>query len=81
MKHSILNTVPVVLTLAFWVAVLVAAWKEAYILHITLPLYVLLAFFYTVSRSILIVIAFTSLGDLPALAYKTVEWTTFVPHL
>ncbi|KAF7984105.1 hypothetical protein HWV62_16716 [Athelia sp. TMB] len=76
-----ITAVPVILTWVFWMAIFVAAWKKAYILHIILPPYVLLAFIYSVSRCILIVIAFTSLGDLPPAAYQTVDWTTFAPHV
>jgi hypothetical protein len=36
---------------------------------------------YFLSRVALLVIAFTSLRSLPAGAYETVEWTTFIPHI
>lgn len=36
---------------------------------------------YVVARTILIVLAFITLRDLPPGAYQNVEWTTFIPHL
>ncbi|KAG2111471.1 hypothetical protein DEU56DRAFT_920002 [Suillus clintonianus] len=36
---------------------------------------------YIVSRGILLVLMFTTLRNLPLDAYKTVSWTSFVPHL
>ncbi|KAF7974346.1 hypothetical protein HWV62_12412 [Athelia sp. TMB] len=43
--------------------------------------YVPLASIYIAARIILILISFTSLRMLPAGAYQTVQWTTFVPHI
>ena len=37
--------------------------------------------FYILARAITLVLAFTSLRDLPPGAYETVHWTTFIPHL
>ena len=36
---------------------------------------------YIIARAVTLVLAFTSLRDLPAGAYETVHWTTFIPHL
>ena len=44
-------------------------------------LYVPLTLIYITARIILILISFTSLRMLPAAAYQTVQWTTFVPHI
>lgn len=44
-------------------------------------LYTSLALIYIAARLTLIVISFTSLSKLPAAAYQTVQWTTFVPHI
>ncbi|KAF7979545.1 hypothetical protein HWV62_42144 [Athelia sp. TMB] len=44
-------------------------------------LYVPLASMYIAARIILILISFTSLRMLPAGAYRTVQWITFVPHI
>ncbi|KAK7022777.1 hypothetical protein VNI00_016948 [Paramarasmius palmivorus] len=43
----------------------------------------MLAFFLAnaIFRTTLIVIAFTTLRDLPLSAYQTVEWTTLIPHI
>ena len=36
---------------------------------------------YILARAITLVLAFTSLRDLPPGAYETVHWTTFIPHI
>ena len=36
---------------------------------------------YVIARAITLVLAFTSLRDLPPGAYETVHWTTFIPHI
>ena len=36
---------------------------------------------YILARAITLVLAFTSLRDLPPGAYETVHWTTFIPHV
>jgi hypothetical protein len=36
---------------------------------------------YSLSRIVLLVIAFTSVRSLPAGTYETVHWTTFIPHI
>ena len=41
----------------------------------------LLAFFYPVSRILLLVLSLTTLRSLPPSAYQTVQWTTFLPHI
>lgn len=37
--------------------------------------------FYLVARAMLLVLAFASLRSLTPAAYKTVYWTTFIPHI
>ena len=36
---------------------------------------------YIIARAVTLVLAFTSLRDLPPGAYDTVHWTTFIPHV
>ena len=36
---------------------------------------------YILARAVTLVLAFTSLRDLPHGAYETVHWTTFIPHI
>ena len=36
---------------------------------------------YILARVVTLVLAFTSLRDLPPGAYDTVHWTTFIPHI
>ena len=39
------------------------------------------ALLYILARAITLILAFTSLRDLPPGAYETVHWTTFIPHV
>ena len=36
---------------------------------------------YIIARTVTLVLAFTSLRDLPHGAFDTVHWTTFIPHV
>ena len=36
---------------------------------------------YIIARTVILVLAFTSLRDLPHGAFDTVHWTTFIPHV
>ena len=36
---------------------------------------------YIIARAVTLVLAFTSLRDLPPGAYETIHWTTFIPHV
>ena len=36
---------------------------------------------YILARAVTLILAFTSLRDLPSGAYETVHWTTFIPHV
>ena len=36
---------------------------------------------YIIARAVTLILAFTSLRDLPPGAYETVHWTTFIPHV
>ena len=36
---------------------------------------------YVIARAVTLVLAFTSLRDLPPGAFNTVHWTTFIPHI
>ncbi|KZP06872.1 hypothetical protein FIBSPDRAFT_876071 [Athelia psychrophila] len=44
-------------------------------------LYTPIAIIYVAARLILIILSFTSLSALPAGAYQTIQWTTFIPHI
>ncbi|KZP06522.1 hypothetical protein FIBSPDRAFT_1053492 [Athelia psychrophila] len=39
------------------------------------------ALLYIIARILLLILAFTTLHDLPLSAYKTVQWTTWIPHI
>ena len=70
-----ITAVPVYIPVGF----LLAAWVDnnnlAYIS--ILPAGIL----YISARAVTLVLAFTSLRDLPPGAYETVHWTTFIPHV
>lgn len=44
-------------------------------------LYTLIAIIYIAARLTVITISFTSLRALPFVAYQTVQWSTFTPHI
>ena len=68
--------IPLVLLLAAW---LESSFEYTMIAILTsvLPAGIL----YIIARAVTLVLAFTSLRDLPPGAYETVYWTTFIPHV
>ena len=75
-----ITAVPIYIPLAL----LLATWLESSfentitaILTSILPAGIL----YIIARAVTLVLAFTSLRDLPQGAYETVYWTTFIPHV
>ena len=67
-------------------------WRASCVAITAVPIYISLgycwAFFllsgvllYILARAVTLVLAFTSLRDLPPGAYETVHWTTFIPHV
>ncbi|KAF7979537.1 hypothetical protein HWV62_42128 [Athelia sp. TMB] len=73
--------VPAALAAAFVVAILLDGHFGMKDVAVATALYVPLASVYITARIVLILISFTSLRMLPAGAYQTVQWTTFVPHV
>ncbi|KAF7984848.1 hypothetical protein HWV62_10803 [Athelia sp. TMB] len=73
--------VPAALALGFAVAGLLGQYTSLEVVTVLPIFYVPLAPMYIAARIILILISFTSLRMLPAGAYHTVQWTTFVPHI
>ncbi|KAF7984853.1 hypothetical protein HWV62_10813 [Athelia sp. TMB] len=73
--------VPAALALGSAVAVLLDQYTSLEVATVLSIFYVPLAAMYIAARIILILISFTSLRMLPAGAYQTVQWTTFVPHI
>ena len=74
-----ITAVPIYISLGF----LLGAWLEDMGFGITIlysvPFSAVLL--YILARAITLVLAFTSLRDLPPGAYETVHWTTFIPHV
>lgn len=52
-----------------------------YVLYILATLLLLSAWLYVAGRIATLVIAFTSLRYLPPATFRTVDWTTFIPHI
>ena len=70
-----ITAVPVYISVGFFLAAWVDNNNLAYIS--ILPAGIL----YISARAVTLVLAFTSLRDLPPGAYETVHWTTFIPHV
>ena len=70
-----ITAVPIYITLG----ILLGAWLKSmgFAIIFILPAGIL----YILARTVTLVLAFTSLTDLPPGAYKTVHWTTFIPHV
>ena len=61
----------------YWLGEMTFEKSSITVLYLTLPGGIL----YIVARVITLVLAFTSLKELPPGAYDTVHWTTFIPHI
>ena len=70
-----ITAVPIYITLG----ILLGAWLKSmgFAIIFILPAGIL----YILARTVTLALAFTSLRDLPSGAYKTVHWTTFIPHV
>ncbi|KAF7984854.1 hypothetical protein HWV62_10815 [Athelia sp. TMB] len=76
-----ITAVPATLALGFAVAALLEHYTGLNIVTVLSIFCVPLGPMYIAARIILILISFTSLRLLPASAYYTVQWTTYVPHI
>ncbi|KIM28243.1 hypothetical protein M408DRAFT_70043 [Serendipita vermifera MAFF 305830] len=69
----------------FIVAIFCSSWayrnRLKYVLYILATLLLLSAWLYVAGRIATLVIAFTSLRYLPPATFRTVDWTTFIPHI
>ena len=74
-----ITAVPVYITLGFFLGI----WLEKMGFGITVLLFSPLSggLLYILARAVTLVLAFTSLRDLPPGVYETVHWTTFIPHV
>ena len=70
-----ITAVPIYISSGFFLAVQLGSTGIAFIS--ILPAGIL----YILARAVTLVLAFTSLRDLPPGAYETVHWTTFIPHV
>ena len=69
--------IPLMLLLAVWLDSMNFGYTTIAVLTSILPAGIL----YIIARAVTLVLAFTSLRDLPQGAYETVYWTTFIPHV
>ena len=78
-----ITAVPIYISLMFFLAGLLGGIldleKSAYIVFYSAP--VIGGILYILARAATLVLAFTSLRDLPPRAYETVHWATFIPHV
>ena len=74
-----ITAIPIYITLGFYLGV----WLEELGFGKTVLFFCPLSggIFYILARAITLVLAFTSLRNLPPRAYETVHWTTFIPHV
>ena len=73
-----ITAVPIYITLGFFLGL----WLDGEELGRTTNILILpAALLYILARAVTLVLAFTSLRDLPPGAYETIHWTTFVPHV
>ena len=76
-----ITAVPIYISLGFLLAALLAnmAFHDTSTVHYFFPISGVMV--YIIARAVTLVLAFTSLRDLPPGAYETVHWTTFIPHV
>ena len=76
-----ITAVPIYIPLMFLLAILANSMDFEFttiaVVSSVLPAGIL----YILARAVTLVLAFTSLRDLPPGAYETVYWTTFIPHI
>ena len=73
-----MTTVPLVVSLLI---ALVVVDNHIYGAVITAQFMPLVLFLYVIGRITVIVLAFTSLRALPADAFRTIDWNSYIPHL
>ncbi|KZP06874.1 hypothetical protein FIBSPDRAFT_763657 [Athelia psychrophila] len=73
--------VPVAFAVGYIVAVMIDDHVDFDIFLLIGALYTPIAIIYVAARLILIILSFTSLRALPAGAYQTIQWTTYIPHI
>ena len=78
-----ITAVPIYIPLMFFLGVLLGGLMNSDKLGVTVFYFGPLSggILYIIARAVTLVLAFTSLRDLPPGAYQTVHWTTFIPHV
>ena len=70
--------IPLIFVLADWLRWVMDSQKLFFFVLFCLEVHIL----YIIARAVILILAFTSLRDLPPRAvYETVNWTTFIPHV
>ena len=68
---------PLIFVLADWLRWVMDSQKLFFFVLFCLEVHIL----YIIARAVTLILAFTSLRDLPPRAYETVNWTTLIPHV
>ena len=76
-----ITAVPVYITLGFYFGVWLGGKFELFVIIGIFFCPISGGILYIIARAATLVLAFTSLRDLPPGAYDTVHWTTFIPHV
>ena len=71
--------IPLIFVLADWLRWMMDSQKLFFFVLSFGPL--LGGILYIIARAVTLILAFTSLRDLPPRTYETVNWTTFIPHV
>ena len=77
-----ITAVPVYITSGFFLSAWLAdRHLDKFVMPVALISILPASILYILARVVTLVLAFTSLRGLPPGAYKTVHWTTFIPHV
>ena len=77
-----ITAVPIYITLGYFLADQLDKMNlDKFVMPVALISILPAVLLYILARAITLVLAFTSLRDLPPGAYETVHWTTFIPHV
>ena len=77
-----ITAVPIYITLGYFCAARLEKMNlDKFVMPVTLISILPAGMLYILARAITLILAFTSLRDLPPGVYETVHWTTFIPHV
>ena len=77
-----ITAIPICITLGFLLGVsLITMYSGMFVIPVLVFSLFSGGILYILARAVTLVLAFTSLRELPPGAYETVHWTTFIPHV